>query len=81
MKFKESNRTHQVGKDNVVFAEIHYDEDTPHLHFYFMPIVSDVKRKVFETDSNGNIVYREGIDNKRHKTKAEKRNWWFKWQN
>lgn len=29
-----------------------------------MPIVSVVKRKVFETDSNGNIVYREGIDKK-----------------
>ena len=105
MKFKESDRTHQVGKDkgkpilvpdikskedipekvkkffdesysflenlvgkdNVVYAEIHYDEDTPHLHFYFMPIVSVVKRKVFETDSNGNIVYREGIDKKGNK--------------
>ena len=105
MKFKESNRTHQVGKDkgkpilvpdikskedipekvkkffdesysflenlvgkdNVIYAEIHYDEDTPHLHFYFMPIVSVVKRKVFETDSNGNIVYREGIDKKGNK--------------
>lgn len=105
MKFKESNRNHQVGKDkgkpilvpdikskedipekvkkffdesysflenlvgkdNVVYAEIHYDEDTPHLHFYFMPIVNVVKRKVFETDSNGNIVYREGIDKKGNK--------------
>ena len=32
-----------------------------------MPIVSVVKRKVFETDSNGNIVYREGIDKKGNK--------------
>lgn len=105
MKFKESNRTHQVGKekgkpilvpdikfkedipekvkkffdesysflenlvgkDNVIYAEIHYDEDTPHLHFYFMPVVNIVKRKVFETDSNGKIVYREGIDKKGNK--------------
>lgn len=52
-----------VGKDNVVYAKIYCDEDTPHLHFYFMP-VSIVKRKVFETDSNGNIIYREGIDKK-----------------
>ena len=29
-----------------------------------MPIVSVVKRKVFETDSNSNVVYREGIDKK-----------------
>ena len=53
-----------VGKDNVVYVEIHYDEDIPYLHFYFMPIVSVVKRKVFETDSNSNVVYREGIDKK-----------------
>ena len=56
-----------VGKDNVVYAQIHYDEDTPHLHFYFMPIVNEVRRKVFETDTNGNIIYREGIDKKGNK--------------
>lgn len=53
-----------VGKDNIVYAEVHYDEDTPHLQFYFMPIVNEVRRKVFETDANGNIVYRKGIDKK-----------------
>lgn len=105
MKFKDSGRTHQVGKDkgepilvpdikskedipkkvmrffnesynfleqlvgkdNVVYAEIHFDEDTPHLHFYFMPIVSVVKRKVFERDKDGNLIYREGIDKKGNK--------------
>lgn len=105
MKFKDSGRTHQVGKDkgkpilvpdikskedipekvmgffnesynfleqlvgkdNVVYAEIHFDEDTPHLHFYFMPIVNIVKRKVFETDKDGNLIYREGIDKKGNK--------------
>ena len=105
MKFKESNRTHQVGKDkgkpilvpdikskedipnkvmdffddsykfleelvgkdNIVYAEIHFDEDTPHLQFYFIPVVNEVKRKVFETDTNGNIIYREGIDKKGNK--------------
>ena len=56
-----------VGKDNVVYAEIHFDEDTPHLHFYFMPIVNVVKRKVFETDKDGNLIYREGIDKKGNK--------------
>ena len=105
MKFKDSGRTHQVGKDkgktilvpdikskedipekvmgffnesynfleqlvgkdNIVYAEIHFDEDTPHLHFYFMPIVNVVKRKVFETDKDGNLIYREGIDKKGNK--------------
>ena len=56
-----------VGKDNVVYAEVHYDEDTPHLHFYFLPVVNEVKRKVFETDENNNIIYREGIDKKGNK--------------
>ena len=56
-----------VGASNVVYAEVHYDEDTPHLHFYFMPVVNEVKRKVFETDINGNIIYRDGIDKKGNK--------------
>ena len=56
-----------VGKENVIYAEVHYDEDTPHMHFYFMPIVNEVKRKVFETGSNENIIYREGIDKKGNK--------------
>ena len=45
-----------VGKENIVYAEVHYDEDTPHMHFYFIPVVNEVKRKVFETDSKGNLV-------------------------
>lgn len=42
-----------VGKENVVYAGVHFDEDTPHMHFYFLPIVDHVRRKVFETDENG----------------------------
>ena len=34
-----------VGKENIVYAEVHYDEDTPHMHFYFLPVVNEVKRK------------------------------------
>lgn len=45
-----------VGKENIVYAGVHYDEDTPHMHFYFIPVVNEVKRKVFETDSKGNLV-------------------------
>ena len=42
-----------VGKENVVYASVHLDEDTPHMHFYFLPVVNEVKRKVFETDKDG----------------------------
>ena len=45
-----------VGKDNIVYAEVHYDEDTPHMHFYFLPVVNEVKRKVFEKDEEGNLI-------------------------
>lgn len=42
-----------VGKENVVYAGVHLDEDTPHMHFYFLPVVDHVRRKVFETDESG----------------------------
>ena len=83
MKFKESDRTHQVGKDkgkpilipdiksvndipkkvkdffddsynflenlvgkdNVIYAQIHYDEDTPHLHFSLCLLLMKLKEK------------------------------------
>lgn len=51
-----------VGKENIIYASVHLDEDTPHMHFYFLPVVDRVKRKVFETDSNGVIVKQEVID-------------------
>lgn len=48
-----------VGKENVVYAGVHFDEDTPHMHFYFLPIVNQVKRKVFETDENGKRIAKQ----------------------
>ena len=42
-----------VGEENVVYAGVHFDEDTPHMHFYFLPVVDHVRRKVFETDESG----------------------------
>ena len=53
-----------VGKDNVIYSAIHFDEDTPHMHFYFMPVVDKVYRKIFETDDDGNRVLKEHIDKK-----------------
>ena len=48
-----------VGKDNVIYASVHFDEDTPHMHFYFTPVVNQVRTKVFETDSNNKIIKKE----------------------
>ena len=45
-----------VGEENIICAQVHYDEDTPHMQFYFLPIVYEVKRKVFEKDENGNLI-------------------------
>lgn len=50
--FKESFKylQHKVGKDNVISANVHMDENTPHMHFSFVPINSDgslsAKKKV-----------------------------------
>ena len=48
-----------VGEENILLAQIHYDEDTPHLQAYFMPIVNLVKRKCYEKDNNGNVIKEE----------------------
>src|SRR5574344_862861 len=60
------NSSHQflcdlVGKENVIYSTIHFDEDTPHMHFYFTPIVNEVHRKVFETDNDGKQIMKSYI--------------------
>ena len=56
MKFLEDF----VGKENIVMAQVHYDEDTPHLQAYFLPIVNEVKRKCYKRDSEGNLIKENG---------------------
>ena len=56
MKFLEN----LVGKENIVMAQVHYDEDTPHLQAYFLPIVDQVKRKCYKRDSEGNLIKENG---------------------
>lgn len=56
MKFLED----LVGKENIVMAQVHYDEDTPHLQAYFLPIVDEVKRKCYKRDSEGNLIKENG---------------------
>lgn len=51
-----------VGKDNIIYSAIHFDEDTPHMHFYFIPVVNEVKRKVFKKDTNNNTIKKEITD-------------------
>lgn len=50
-----------VGKENVIYSAIHFDENTPHLHFYFTPVVHEVKRKVFETDEDSHQILKPYI--------------------
>ena len=61
--FRSSNEflSELVGKENVVYSAIHFDENTPHLQFYFTPVVHEVKRKVFETDKDGHQILKPYI--------------------
>ena len=37
-------------------AQVHFDEDTPHLQAYFLPVVDEVKRKCYQRDKDGNLI-------------------------
>lgn len=39
-----------VGEENIVIAQVHFDEDTLHLQAYFLPVVNEVKRKCYQRD-------------------------------
>ena len=45
-----------VGEENIVIAQVHFDEDTPHLQAYFLPVVNEVKRKCYQRDKDGNLI-------------------------
>lgn len=46
-----------VGEENIVMAQVHFDEDTPHLQAYFLPVVNEVKGKCYQRDKDGEMVY------------------------
>ena len=48
-----------VGEENIILAQVHYDEDTPHLQAYFVPVVDKVKRKCYVKDKDGKVVKEE----------------------
>ena len=71
LPFKETDRVYQfdycmkflenlVGKENIVIAQVHYDEDTPQLQAYFLLIVNEVKRKCCKRDSDDNLIKENG---------------------
>lgn len=40
---------------NVISAKVHYDEKTPHLHIYYLPITDKWQDKVYAKDENGKV--------------------------
>lgn len=60
-KYSHEFLSNLVGKENIVYSAINFDEDTQHMHFYFTPVVNEVHRKVFETDSNGHQILKSYI--------------------
>ena len=44
---------------NILCASVHYDETTPHLQVYYVPIVDSWKEKVLKKDENGKVVKNE----------------------
>ena len=47
------------GKDNVVSAVLHMDEQTPHLHATVIPIVTGERRKAKQEQQDGKKKYRK----------------------
>lgn len=44
---------------NILSAVVHYDETTPHLQLYYIPIVDSWKEKILQKDENGKVVKNE----------------------
>ena len=45
--------------ENVLSAVVHYDETTPHLQLYYLPLVETAKKKVYALDSDGKVLRNE----------------------
>lgn len=44
---------------NILCASVHYDETTPHLQVYYVPVVDSWKEKVLKKDENGKVMKNE----------------------
>ena len=49
----------RYGKENVVSAFVHMDEKTPHMHFAFVPVVYDEKKKRYKVSAKERISKNE----------------------
>lgn len=45
--------------NNILSAVVHYDETTPHLQLYYVPVVDSWKDKVYQKDENGKVLKNE----------------------
>lgn len=45
--------------ENILCASVHYDETTPHLQLYYIPVVDSWKEKIYEKDKNGKVLKNE----------------------
>ena len=45
--------------ENILSAVIHFDETTPHLQLYYLPIVDQGKKKVYAKGSDGKVLRNE----------------------
>ena len=49
----------RYGENNCICAEVHYDETTPHLHYCFIPIIWDDKKKREKVDRKSIFTLKE----------------------
>lgn len=47
--------TKRYGKENTVSAYVHLDETTPHMHFAFVPVVFDKKKKRYKVNAKERV--------------------------
>ena len=45
--------------ENILSAVVHYDETTPHLQLYYLPLVETAKKKVYALDEDGKVLRNE----------------------
>ncbi|MBQ5633019.1 MAG: plasmid recombination protein, partial [Treponema sp.] len=49
----------RYGERNLVSADVHFDETTPHLHYCFIPIIYDEKKKREKVDRKSIFTLKE----------------------
>lgn len=58
-KFALSEIGYRGTDENILSAVVHFDETTPHLQLYYVPLVDTAKKKVYAKDSDGKILRNE----------------------